>query len=56
MSRHLRAARMCGARFKIYFAEQEAASRVREVFIDKGLGDIAVGVLPPSRPKQRVRR
>ncbi len=52
--RHRRAARTRGARLKVYFAEQDAANLARQVFNARGLGDVAVGVLPPSRPKRRT--
>ena len=49
--KHLRAAKARGAGLKVYFAEKGAADHFRKEFKEKGL-DVAVGFLPPSRPKK----
>ncbi len=55
-TRHARAARALGAGLKIYFAEQEAADKVRDRFQQIGeLRDVVIGFLPPSRPKSKGR-
>ncbi len=50
-TRHLRAARARGAGLKVYFAEKGAADLVRKEFKKRDLGDVVVGLLPPSRPR-----
>ena len=55
-TKHLRAAKALGAGLKVYFAEKDAADYFRKVFNKRDLGDVVVGFLPPSRPKQRGRR
>ncbi len=54
-TRHWRAAQARGARLKVYLAEQDVIGQVRKEFDSKGLKDVAVGFLPPSRPKPRRR-
>ena len=50
-TRHLRAARARGAGLKVYFAEKGAADLVRRESKKRDLGDVVVGLLPPSRPR-----
>ena len=54
--RHLRAVQALGAGLKLYFAEKGAADWVRSRFADnEDLAKVAVGFLPPSKPKSRGR-
>ena len=55
-TRHARAARALSAGLKIYFAEQDAADKVRKRFQETDeLRDVVIGFLPPSRPKPKRR-
>ncbi len=55
-TRHERAARALGAGLKIYFAEQDAADKVRDRFQQiEELRDVVIGFLPSSRPKPKGR-
>ena len=55
--KHLRAAEARGAGLKVYFAEKDAADYFQKMFkADDRLRNVAVGFLPPSKPKQGRRR